>query len=178
MKKPKVVSEVKQEAALLKLNLGFQEVEGFTKIDFDPLKFPWPLKNESVEELVSPMQMNYIKADRRLPYVEEIYRVLISGGKAHVWVPYYTSMRAVQDYAAEWPPFCEASFCYFNKDWVKLNHPDRVLKCDFDFTYGYQADPETANKNDETRNFWIKHYTNSVLDLRVVLVKKPAVEKL
>jgi hypothetical protein len=38
--------------------------------------------------------------------------------------------------------------------------------------YGYQADGETAAKNDETRTFWIKHYANAVLDLTVTLTKK------
>lgn len=162
-----------KEVKLLKLNIGIQEVEGFEKVKFDPLKFPWPVKDASVEELVSPMQLNYIPASLRGQYVDEIYRVLVADGKAHVWVPYYTSMRAVQDYAAQWPPFCEASFLYFNREWRKLNHPDRTLKCNFDFTFGYQAEPETANKNDETRAFWIKHYSNAVQDLRVVMVKKP-----
>ncbi len=169
MKKSK---EVAVEVKPLKLNLGQQPVEGFDKVNFNPLKFPWPIKNESVEELVSPMQMNYMKSEQRLPYMEEIYRVLAPEGKAHIWVPYYSSMRAIQDYAAEWPPFCEASFLYFDQDWMKVNHPDRAMKCNFSFGYGYQADPETANKNDETRAFWIKHYANAVLDLRVVLTRK------
>ncbi len=161
------------EKKLLKVNLGFQEVEGFDKIKFDPMKFPWPLRDESVEELVSPMQFNYVPQEKRGAYMDEVYRVLVDEGKAHVWVPYYTSMRACQDYAAQWPPFCEASFLYFNREWRKVNHPDRTLKCNFDFTFGYQAEPETANKNEETRTFWIKHYSNAVMDLRAVLVKKP-----
>jgi len=158
---------------LFRLNLGTQVVEGFNKIGFDPLKFPWPAKDASVEELIAPMTLNYIASELRGPYMDEIYRVLVPEGKAHVWVPYYTSMRAIQDYAAQWPPFCEASFMYFNREWRKLNHPERSLKCNFDFTFGYQAEPETANKNEETRAFWIKHYANAVQDLRVVLVKKP-----
>lgn len=165
MKKAKVVEP-------LKLNLGAQEIQGFTKIEFNPLKFPWPVKDGSVEELISPMVMNYIPANLRGQYMDEIYRVLVPEGKAHVWVPYYTSMRAVQDYAAEWPPFCEASFLYFNREWRKVNHPDRTLKCNFDFTFGYQAEQETASKNDDTRTFWIKHYINAVQDLRVVMTKK------
>lgn len=119
------------------------------------------------------MQFNYVPQDKRGEYMDEIYRVLIPEGKAHIWAPYWSSMRAVQDYAAQWPPICEATFLYFNREWRKLNHPDRDLKCNFDFTFGYQADPETANKNDETRTFWIKHYINSVNDLQVVMVKRP-----
>lgn len=161
-----------QELKLLRLNLGSQVVDTFDQVTFDPLKFPWPVKNASVEELISPMVLNYIPQNQRGQYMDEIYRVLVPEGKAHVWVPYYTSMRAIQDYAATWPPFCEASFLYFNRDWRKINHPDRNLKCNFDFSFGYQAQPETASKNEETRAFWIKHYANAVDDLRAVLVKK------
>ena len=163
----------KVEPKSTKLNLGTQVFEGFEKISFDVRKFPWPVKSESVEELMIPMILNYTPGSSRGKFMDEVYRVLVPEGKATVMVPYYTSMRSIQDYACEWPPFCEASFMYFNRDWRKLNHPDRDLKCNFDFTYGYQADPETAAKNDETRAFWIKHYSNSVMDLTVVLVKKP-----
>jgi len=162
-----------QELKLLRLNLGSQVVESFDKVAFDPLKFPWPIKDASVEELISPMVLNYVSQEQRGQYMDEIYRVLVPEGKAHVWVPYYTSMRAIQDYAAQWPPFCEASFLYFNREWRKVNHPERTLKCNFDFTFGYQAPPETAAKNEETRAFWVKHYVNAVDDLRVVMVKKP-----
>jgi hypothetical protein len=163
----------KVEPKLSKLNLGIQVFEGFDKVSFDVQKFPWPLKDESVSEFAVPMVLNYTPAAQRGKFMDEMYRVLVPEGKATVIVPYYTSMRSIQDYASQWPPFCEVSFMYFNRAWRKLNHPERDLKCNFDFTYGYQADPETAAKNDETRAFWIKHYANSVMDLTVVLVKKP-----
>ena len=164
---------MKKVQKLIKLNLGTQVFEGFDKISFDIQKFPWPLKSESVDEFMIPMILNYTPGAQRGKFMDEVYRVLMLEGKATVMVPYHTSMRSIQDYACQWPPFCEASFMYFNRAWRKLNHPDRDLKCNFDFTYGYQADPETAAKNDETRTFWIKHYSNSVLDLTVVLTKKP-----
>jgi len=167
------MSRKKNEEKLLRLNVGTQVVETFDKVQFNPLKFPWPVKNESVEELVSPMVMNYIRADQRLPYLEEIYRVLIPDGKAQIWVPYYASMRAIQDYKAEWPPFCEVSFMYFNQAWMKLNHPERPMKCNFEMTFSYKADNATLIKNEETKAFMVKHYWNSVMDLQVALIKKP-----
>ena len=165
MKSPKV-------GKVVKLNLGVQAIEGFEKVSFDVKKFPWPLKSESVTELVIPMVLNYIPGEDRGKFMDEVYRVLVTEGSAQVAVPYYTSMRAIQDYAGQWPPFCEASFMYFNRAWRAVNHPERDLKCNFDFTYGYQADQETASKNDEVRAFWIKHYINVVLDLTVMLTKK------
>ena len=123
----------KVEPKLSKLNLGTQVFEGFNKVSFDVQKFPWPLKNESVSELVVPMVLNYTPAAQRGKFMDEMYRVLVPEGKATVIVPYYTSMRSIQDYASQWPPFCEVSFMYFNRAWRKLNHPERDLKCNFDF---------------------------------------------
>lgn len=166
------MSRKKKEEKLLRLNLGTQDVENFDKVKFNPLTFPWPVKDGSVEELVSPMMMNYIPAKWRQKYVEEMYRVLVPGGKALIWVPYYTSMRASQDYMEEWPPYCEASFMYFNKEWMKVNHPERNIQCDFDLSFSYQAEPETSTKADEMRSFMVKHYVNAVRDLQVTLTKK------
>ena len=157
---------------IVKLNLGVQAVEGFEKVTFDVKKYPWPIKSESVAELAIPMVLNYVAGADRGKFMDEVYRVLVVEGKANVAVPYYTSSRAIQDYETQWPPFCEASFMYFNRAWRSINHPERDLKSNFDFTYGYQADGETAAKNDETRTFWIKHYANAVLDLTVILTKK------
>jgi len=161
---------VKQK--LLRLNFGIADQVGFSKPIFDMLKLPWPIKAASVEEIHCFMRLHYVTAEMRPSLMDEFYRVLIPGGKCHIAVPYWTSMRSVQDYATQWPPFCEASFMYFNKQWRELNHPDRKLKCDFDFTFGYQADQETAARSDDSRSFYIKHYCNSVLDLSVVLTKK------
>ena len=46
------------------------------------------------------------------------------------------------------------------------------IKADFDFTYGYAIDPETAARPQEAQAFWLKHYTNTALDLQVVLIKR------
>jgi hypothetical protein len=160
------------ELKLIKLNLGQLKQEGFEQANFKLTQFPWPIGSGIVSEISIPMVLNYVPGALRGKFMDEVYRTLAPEGKAIVSVPYWSSMRSIQDYACEWPPFCEASFMYFNRDWRKLNHPDRDLKCNFDFTYGYQADTETASKNEETRAFYVKHYTNSVLDLTVVLTKK------
>jgi hypothetical protein len=167
-----------EEREEIKLNLGTQEFEGFTKASFPVLEFPWPIKDETVSEIVSPMNLNYTPAKYRGQFMDEIWRVLVPKGTAKVMVPYWTSMRSIQDYASEWPPFSESSFFYFNRDWRKLNHPDRNLICDFDSTFAYQADPETVGKNDETRSFWIKHYSNTVSDLIVLLTKRGSLKDL
>ena len=138
---------------------------------FNFLKFPWPFASGSVKEISCLHKLEYVPAPQRILFMEEVWRVLEVGGKMNVVVCYWTSPRAIQDPALEWPPFCEQSFLYFNKGWREANQL-AAIKCDFDFGYGYQVDQETAGRNQETQAFWIKHYANTVSDLQVALTKR------
>jgi hypothetical protein len=81
-------------------------------------------------------------------------------------------MRAIQDPFHCWPPVAESSFLYFNKDWRDANKLNHYLgTCNFNFTYGYLLDPETAGKAQEVQYHYIKHYTGAVSDLQVNLEK-------
>jgi hypothetical protein len=90
-----------------------------------------------------------------------------------VIVRYWASPRAIQDPCSTWPPIAEQSFLYFNENFREQNKLPNIEGCDFDFTYGYTLDAETAGKNDEVRAHWIKHFINAVSDLQVVLTKRP-----
>jgi hypothetical protein len=146
-------------------------------VEFDILKFPWPLKLESVKTIDCIHKMEYIPAARRIQFMEECWRVLIGAdrpedsGKMTVVVCYYSSTRAIQDPMIEWPPYCEQSFLYFNKGWRAVNQLTEI-KCDFDFGYGLNCDPETAGRGADAQPFWVKHYLNTGLDLQVVLTKR------
>lgn len=158
----------------------FEEVEkqepinvDLSKADFDLLK-PWPYKAGSVDEIACLHVLNKIPGKLRGKFMDEAWRVLKDGGKLTVIAPYYSSMRAVADFDYEWPPLSEMSFLYFNKGWREINKSHLELKCDFDFTYGYSADPETATRSQDVQSFWIKHYSNAVIDLQLNLVKRKA----
>jgi ubiquinone/menaquinone biosynthesis C-methylase UbiE len=168
---------------LLKLDLGCGENKqsGFTGVDFyskadikaDLFKFPWPFEDNSVEEAHCSHFFEHVPAKVRIQFMDELYRVLIVGGKATFITPYWSSVRATQDPTHEWPPISENSYLYFNKGWREVNKLTHYLgTADFDFTYGYGLDPETAGKNSELQSFYVKHYANSVLDLHVTLVKR------
>lgn len=130
-----------------------------------------PCASDSVKEINCHHKLEYLPAAKRIPFMEEVYRVLEVGGKMNVIVCYWSSPRAIQDPALEWPPFCEQSFLYFNKGWRETNQLPPI-NADFDFSYGYAADPETAARNQETQAFWIKHYLNAVNDLQLALIKR------
>ncbi len=168
---------MKKKSDPIKLDLSFGEVvpEGFTRLPgFDPEKLPWKLENGSVEEAMCAYRFNRIPGDKRMQWIAELWRVLVPEGKCTMIVPYWGSPRSIQDPCSAWPPLSEQSFLYFNKAFRETNKValNGSGFSDFDFTYGYTLDPETAGRNDETRPFWIKHYLSAVQDLQVVLIKR------
>jgi ubiquinone/menaquinone biosynthesis C-methylase UbiE len=153
----------KKQAPPIKLDLNLSVAE--------LLRFPWPYQDASVEELTCAHKLEYVPGGKRVRFMEEAYRVLILGGKMNLIGCYWSSPRSIQDPDLQWPPLCEQSFLYFNKGWRAQNKLPEI-GCDFDFTYGYQVDPETAGRNTESQAFWIKHYNNTVNDVQIVLTKR------
>jgi hypothetical protein len=175
----------KEKLKLLKLDLGcgYARKEGFLGVDLyaktdikcDLRKYPWPWKNDSVEEIYCGHFLEHLPGPERVQFMDEAWRILIPGGKMTIVVPYWSSPRSIQDPTHAWPPLAEQSFLYFNKEWRQSNKLEHYLgKCDFDFVFGYIADPETANRSQESQAFWVKHYVNAVNDLQVVLTSKNA----
>lgn len=172
------------EAKLLKLDLGCGESkhEGFLGVDLhaagvdfkvDLTQFPWPWADASVDEVWCSHFFEHIDGPMRVKFMDELYRVLVTGGKATIVTPYWSSPRAIQDPYHKWPPVVEQSYLYFNKGWREANKLTHYLGiADFDFTYGYLADQETASKSQETQQFYVKHYLQAVNDLQVNLVKR------
>ncbi len=171
------LGKIETNHAKIKLDLSFGDLpedSGFSKVKgLDPEKLPWKLGNESVEEAMCAFRFNRIPGAQRMAWMAELWRVLAPNGKCTIIVPYWASPRSIQDPESQWPPICEQSFLYFNKAFRETNKIAFDGDCDWDFTYGYQLDPETAGKSDEVRPFWIKHYLNAIADLHMVLTKRP-----
>jgi hypothetical protein len=129
-------------------------------------------EDESVKEIVCVGVLEYIPGNSRGWFMDQCYRILVPEGKMTITVPYWNSWRSYFDYRFEWPPFCEQSFLVYNKSWRKANMKGLELESDWDFTYGYAWDAETVARNDESRAFWTKHYTNSVDALQLTLTKR------
>jgi hypothetical protein len=152
-----------------------KKLETVTLLDLATTSFDlnktWPYASGSVKEIVCNHKLEYIPAKLRYGFMEEAWRVLEVGGKMTVVVCYWSSPRAIQDPALEWPPMCEQSFLFFNRGWREGQNLSKI-KCDFDFGYGYQVDPETASRSTESQAFWIKHYINTAADLQITLTKR------
>jgi hypothetical protein len=176
-----------QEGVPFKLNLGcgMRRIEGFLGVDmektpvtdfvWDLTKTPWPVDDGVVDEAACEHFFEHLTGPQRVKFMEELYRMLKPGAKTQVVTPYWSSMRAVQDFTHQWPPVCEYSFLYFNKGWREQNlltHGPYDIKCDFDFGYGYGLDGDFMVKNNELQLYGVKHYNNVANDLIVTLTKR------
>lgn len=172
---------MKKKTLKIDLSYGPAIAEGFVRKDIRTLP------DNSVEEISSSFLYNRIQQDKRGPFLDECYRVLVPEGKLAIIIPYWSSVRAIQDFGHAWPPVAENSFWYFNKQWREAQqltgadksvsswlefNPDYKLKCNFDVAFGYIFEGETAARSEEVRANWTKHYINAVTDLQVVLTKK------
>ncbi len=165
----------------LKLDLacGQNRTEGYFGIDIAPgvnvdavvdlEQFPWPIESNSAEDIVCSHYVEH--TPDLIAFMDEVYRILKPGGKIKIIAPYYTSIRCWQDPTHK-RAISDATFLYYNKGWREVNKLDHYkIKCNFDFTYGYDMNSQWASRSDEARNFAITHYWNVVNDIHVVLTK-------
>lgn len=103
-------------------------------------------------------------------FMEQCHYVLCNGGIMVITAPYYTSIRATQDFTHV-RAISENTFLYFNQAWLhtnKLEHYD--VKCNFDIvSIKYQYNPDYQPRSDDAREYARKHHVNVVDDIIVVL---------
>ena len=174
----------KKEVPLLKLDLGAgpHPKEGFQGVDI--MEFPgvdniiadlrkkWPWKDNSVEEAHCSHFIEHLLPAERIHFVNELYRVLIPGGKCQVITPHWASTRAYGDLTHEWPPISEFFWYYLDKVWRAANAPHVPLTCDFVATWGYNINPAFQVKNQEAQQFGVTYYREVAQDTIATLTKK------
>jgi hypothetical protein len=189
MKKTKKASKKKAES-VLRLDLGCGQGcrAGFEGVDIvkvpgvkwvvDLTKFPWPWKDESVDEVYAQQFLEHIPREKRFRFMDELWRVLKPGAKAGMITPYWASMRAIQDPTHEWPPVCEAFYAYLSEEWRIINGLNHYgVTCNFNAGGIHGMTPEYASKSAETIEFSVKHYLNVANDLFITLTKLPRLTK-
>jgi len=165
----------------LKLDLGCgnNKKEGFVGVDcikfpavdiVADLKDPWPWESNSVFEVHSSHFIEHLSQKERCHFANELYRVLIPGGKATIIVPHWASCRAYGDPTHIMPAVSEFWFYYLSKDWRLGNdtkvppmmpnapHTDKQylewgFNCDFDAVWGYSMNMALTTRNQEYQNF-------------------------
>ena len=189
--KKKPVVEAVVAPALIKIDLGCgpNKKEGF--VGLDKIEFPgvdhnydigkevWPFADGAVEEAYSSHFVEHLTAVERVHFCNELYRVLIDGGKCTLIVPHWNNLRAYGDPTHQWPPVSEFWFYYLDKSWRAQNAPhadsknwDKGYACDFLCTWGYSMDGEVTVRSSEHQQFAMKNYTNAIIDIHATMTKR------
>ena len=172
------------EKTLLKLDLGCGKNKrtGFTGVDsrsFDgveivhDLTLAWPWEDASVEEVHCSHFLEHLTAVQRIHFVNELYRVLITGGKAQIVTPHWAASRAYGDLTHQWPPVSEFWYYYLLKSWRDVNAPHNdTYICDFDATWGYTLRQDLIVRNAEYQMYALANHKEAASDLIATLVKR------
>jgi predicted SAM-dependent methyltransferase len=173
----------------LKLDLGCgpRKQDGFHGVDvraidgvdtvLDLRQTPWPWADGSVAEVVSSHFVEHLTGVERVPFFNELYRVLKIGGTAAIIVPHWSNACAYGDPTHQWPPMSEWASLYLNKAWREGdgtnpgNAPHVRYTCDFDFVNGFSFDEKVVSWNPERKMFALAHHLNSARDLHMNLTK-------
>lgn len=175
--------KIEAPAPVLKLDLGcgLNQQEGFTGVDIRDfgqdvtcdLRETWPWDDGTATEVHCSHFIEHLKAPERIHFANELYRVLIPGGKATLIAPHWASCRAYGDLTHEWPPVSEFWFYYLLKSWRQVNAPHNDdYTCDFDATWGYALHPDIQPRNQEYQQHAVQFYKESAQDIIATLVKR------
>jgi SAM-dependent methyltransferase len=170
---------------MLKLDLacGLHKKEGFVGVDISPqsqadLVFdlrvtPWPWGDASVSEVNCSHFFEHLDGDERLRFMEELYRVLVPGGKATIVVPHARNDGALQDPTHVWPPLIEKSFVYFNREArEQMGITHYPIQCDFEIEIGVALEPHWEQRQQEEKSFALKHFNNVAKEIHAFLTKR------
>jgi ubiquinone/menaquinone biosynthesis C-methylase UbiE len=143
----------------------------------------WKLNDSSVTEAHCSHFLEHLNHNEedpaRVRFLNEVYRVLIPGGKISIITPYWASNRAYGDFTHADKPVSEMFYYYVSKAWREVNAPDNDIEwnpkgysCDFDATWGYSMHPEIMAKNQQAQTFALTFYKEAAQDLHASLTAK------
>lgn len=141
----------------------------------------WVLPDSSVTEVHCSHTLEHFDHNRHNPervrFMNELYRVLIPGGKATIITPHWCSNRAYGDFTHADKPVSEMFYFYVSKAWRETNAPDNDIQwnedgysCNFDATWGYSIHPDIQVRNQETQSFALNFWKEAAQDLHSTLV--------
>ncbi|MFH1398957.1 MAG: methyltransferase domain-containing protein [Candidatus Woesearchaeota archaeon] len=126
-------------------------------------------KDSSVGEFFCSHYIEHTKDIKS--FMEEVYRILIPKGKVTFIAPYYSSIRAFQDYTHV-RPISESTFLYFNQRWLEANSLQHYnVNCNFEVVYmKFQYYPEWKTRSEAAKEWARVHMINVVMDIETMLV--------
>lgn len=133
---------------------------------------PWPWVDNSVDEIHASHFMEHLKADDRIHFINEMYRVLKPGSSAKIIVPHWASCRAYGDLTHAWPPVSEFFFYYLSKEWRDINAPHNTeYKCNFACTWGYSLEQSILIRNPDYQQFALQFFKEAAQDIIATMTK-------
>lgn len=174
-------------SASLKLDLGCGKFprEGFKGVDVssevkadyvhDLKVYPWPFKDNSVEEVHCSHFLEHLDGIERIAFFNELYRIMKPNAQATFITPAPFTHRYMQDPTHKFPMVVQEFYNYLHAESRKsmgLEH--YPLKCNFEWSGRFNIDPTSGltGRNDEYIADRSRYNINVLADLIVILVKK------
>ena len=184
--------ELVKPAAPIKLDIGCgsKKKEGFFGMDrrqfpgvdlvHDINAYPWPFADASVEEASCVHVLEHLEHNARNPervrFMNELYRVLVPGGKANIVTPHWASCRAYGDFTHADKPVSEMFWYYLSRAWRLAEAPDNDVSwnpdgysCDFAATWGYTVKPDLLAREQSHQRYALENYKEAALDMVATL---------
>jgi len=113
-----------------------------------------------------------IPSDGLILFMEEVYRILVPGGKLKVITPYYQGERAWSD-PTHRRAITEKTFMYFNREWRKKSKLDHYpVKCNFDIELkAYDIYTDLNFKSEEAKKVAMRSHNNTIANMVTELIK-------
>lgn len=154
------------------LSLG--EPTYFDQKGIDPYIPVWPHADESLDRVTITHVLEYLPGTARIAFINELWRCLVPGGRATLYLPYWSSPNSHADPYLRWPPISELSVQYLASAEFRarnrLDYPE--LRADFDLRWGESYAPEWHIRSDSTRTFAHQHYLGIVTEVVYTLTRR------
>lgn len=158
---------------------GFKgiDISGDADIQHNLFDFPWPIKSNSVSEIVSNHFVEHIPhaypgwdRDGWWTFFDELYRICKKEASLRFTHPYVRNDRAF------WDPthvrfIHEMNYYYLDKVWRTSQGLDHYpVSCDFEvITINAGVSDDMLTRSDQQQAYARTHYWNAVGDLEVIL---------
>lgn len=147
----------------LDLGCGFNKQKNFIGMDrreidevdiiHDVEEFPWPIKDNSVTNILCSHLMEHLNPKYNIDFMDEIWRVLVSDGVVCIAVPYANSYGAHQDPTHVRPGFNQTTWAYFDprQDLYRIYRPKPffTLECNWNEQFNMEVKLRAIKKGSE-----------------------------
>jgi SAM-dependent methyltransferase len=133
---------------------------------------PWPWPDNSVERVFCSHFVEHLSGEERIPFFNELWRVLKPGAQAEIVTPDWSHASAYGDPTHKWPPMSYWYLIYLDKTWRDAQVSHIPYTCDFTHSYAYTPDPAIHQMPPEAQRHAVTYNINAARELRALLTKR------